>query len=132
ILLDTVAVAFTAIRNVDQFLGRIPPQRIDARAVRDGRHDLTRARIHDDGCLAAAGEDTVRPGVIRDPGRPFARRERPRRGRLPRFGVDHLDRVLALVVTKMRPLPSDAAPSGAVSSSSTVATMSPVLGSIAV
>src|SRR2546423_6361388 len=39
---------------------------------------------------------------------------------------------LLSLLTKMRPLPSDAAPSGAVSSSSTVATMSPVLGSIAV
>src|SRR5438034_7748493 len=39
---------------------------------------------------------------------------------------------LLSLLTKMRPLPSAAAPSGAVSSSSTVATMSPVIGSIAV
>src|SRR4029077_8736881 len=36
------------------------------------------------------------------------------------------------LLTKMCPFPSAAAPSGAVSSSSTVATMSPVFGSIAV
>ena len=36
------------------------------------------------------------------------------------------------LLTKIRPLPSAAAPSGAVSSSSTVATMSPLFGSIAV
>src|SRR6185436_20692506 len=36
------------------------------------------------------------------------------------------------LLTKMWPLPSAAAPSGAVSSSSTVATMSPLCGSIAV
>src|SRR5438128_7206162 len=39
---------------------------------------------------------------------------------------------LPSLLTKMCPLPSAAAPSGAVSSSATVATMSPVLGSIAV
>src|SRR2546425_9758478 len=39
---------------------------------------------------------------------------------------------LPSLLTKRCPLPSAAAPSGAVSSSSTVATMSPVLGSIAV
>src|SRR3979490_2845304 len=39
---------------------------------------------------------------------------------------------LLSLLTKMCPLPSAAAPSGAVSSSSTEATMSPVLGSIAV
>src|SRR6266852_9620716 len=39
---------------------------------------------------------------------------------------------LLSLLTKMCPLPSAAAPSGAVSSSSTVATMSPLLGSIAV
>src|SRR2546425_2250758 len=39
---------------------------------------------------------------------------------------------LLSLFTKMCPLPSAAAPSGAVSSSSTVATMSPVLGSSAV
>src|SRR5438477_8302276 len=39
---------------------------------------------------------------------------------------------LPSLLTKMCPLPSAAAPSGAVSSSSTVATMSPVSGSIAV
>src|SRR6202022_926281 len=39
---------------------------------------------------------------------------------------------LPSLLTKMCPLPSAAAPSGAVSSSSTVATISPVLGSIAV
>src|SRR2546425_2546505 len=39
---------------------------------------------------------------------------------------------LLSLLTKMCPLPSAAAPSGAVSSSSTVATMSPVLGSSAV
>src|ERR1700724_1255176 len=39
---------------------------------------------------------------------------------------------LLSLLTNMCPLPSAAAPSGAVSSSSTVATMSPVLGSIAV
>jgi len=39
---------------------------------------------------------------------------------------------LLSLFTKMCPLPSAAAPSGAVSSSSTVATMSPVFGSIAV
>src|SRR5438552_17772396 len=39
---------------------------------------------------------------------------------------------LLSLLTKMWPLPSAAAPSGAVSSSSTVATMSPVTGSIAV
>src|ERR1035437_5551735 len=39
---------------------------------------------------------------------------------------------LLSLLTKMCPLPSAAAPSGAVSSSSTVATMSPVFGSRAV
>src|SRR5258706_9643514 len=39
---------------------------------------------------------------------------------------------LLSLLTKMCPLPSAAAPSGAVSSSSTVATISPVFGSIAV
>src|SRR5882762_32269 len=39
---------------------------------------------------------------------------------------------LPSLLTKMCPLPSAAAPSGALSSSSTVATMSPLLGSIAV
>src|SRR5882724_2810141 len=39
---------------------------------------------------------------------------------------------LLSLLTKMCPLPSAAAPSGAVSSSSTVATMSPLLGSMAV
>src|SRR5258705_8528763 len=39
---------------------------------------------------------------------------------------------LLSLLTKMCPLPSVAAPSGALSSSSTVATMSPVLGSMAV
>src|ERR1700680_3806941 len=39
---------------------------------------------------------------------------------------------LPSLLTKMCPLPSAAAPSGAVSSSSTVAMMSPVFGSIAV
>src|SRR5882672_10872682 len=39
---------------------------------------------------------------------------------------------LLSLLTKMCPFPSAAAPSGAVSSSSTVATMSPLLGSIAV
>src|SRR5467141_4349110 len=39
---------------------------------------------------------------------------------------------LLSLLTKMCPLPSAAAPSGAVSSSSTVATLSPVFGSIAV
>src|SRR5438105_9707672 len=39
---------------------------------------------------------------------------------------------LRSLLTKMCPLPSAAAPSGAVSSSSTVATMSPVFGSSAV
>src|SRR5204862_5556616 len=39
---------------------------------------------------------------------------------------------LPSLLTKMCPLPSAAAPSGAVSSSSAVPTMSPVLGSIAV
>src|SRR5438128_6688005 len=39
---------------------------------------------------------------------------------------------LLSLLTKVCPLPSAAAPSGAVSSSSTVATMSPVLGSSAV
>ena len=54
--------------------------------------------IDDDGRLVAAGENAVRRLVIRDAGRPFARRERPRGGRLPRLDVDHLDRVLAFVV----------------------------------
>src|SRR5215470_14968733 len=39
---------------------------------------------------------------------------------------------LLSLLTKMCPLPSAAAPSGALSSSSTVATISPLLGSIAV
>src|SRR5512141_262245 len=39
---------------------------------------------------------------------------------------------LPSLLTKMWPLPSAAAPSGALSSSSTVATMSPLVGSIAV
>src|SRR5712691_6484420 len=39
---------------------------------------------------------------------------------------------LLSLLTKMCPLPSAAAPSGALSSSSTVATMSPLFGSIAV
>ena len=56
------------------------------------------ARVDDHRGVAAAREHAVRRLVVRDAGRPFAGRQRPRRGRLPRLDVDHLHRVLALVV----------------------------------
>ena len=98
ILVHDRDVALAAIRNVNQFFRRIPSQGVNARAVRDRRHDFSRARINDDGSLVATRENPVRRLVIRDSRRPFARRERPRGGRLPRLHVDHLDRALAFVV----------------------------------
>src|SRR5262249_46206631 len=57
-----------------------------------------RVRIDDDRRAVAAGEDSVRRLVVRNAGRAFARRERPRRDGLPGFHVDDLDRVLPFVV----------------------------------
>src|SRR6266852_5188188 len=81
-------VATTPLRNVNQLFRGIPAQGVHARAVRDGRHDFARAGINDDGCLVATRENAVRRFVIRDAGRPFAWRERPRGRRLPGLDVD--------------------------------------------
>src|SRR6266852_3850759 len=51
ILVDDRDVTLAPIRNVNQLFRRIPSQGVHARAVRDGRHDLARARIKNDGCL---------------------------------------------------------------------------------
>src|SRR6185369_9659139 len=98
VLMDDRDVALGPIRDVDQFFRGIPSQGINARAVRDGRHDFARARVNDHGGRVAARENAVRGLVVGDACRPFAWRERPRSGRLPRLYVDDLNRVLAFIV----------------------------------
>src|SRR2546428_7924837 len=53
VLVDDRDVALAPIRDVNQFLRRISPQGVNARAVLDRRHDFARVRINDDGCTVA-------------------------------------------------------------------------------
>jgi len=98
ILVHDDHVARVAAGNVDQLLRRVPPQRVDLVAVGDRRHDLSGRAVHHDRGLAASHEDPVGRAVVRDACRVFTRRDRPGLDRLPRPDVNHLDRVLALVV----------------------------------
>src|SRR5262245_24862793 len=100
ILMGDGDVALAAIRNVDQFFRWIPSQSVNTRPVLDGRHDFTRVRINNNRRIVATGENAVGRLVKSDACRSFARIERPRCRRLPRFDVDHLDRVLAFVVNE--------------------------------
>ena len=125
-------IAFRAVGNIDELLLRIPSQSIHARAVRDRRNDFARIRIHDDGRL-------VQPEKIRFDVLSYAMPVGPSHGASGHEAVAFHVLVsmtwmvfLPSLLTKMCPLPSAAAPSGAVSSSSTVATTSPVVGSSAV
>jgi hypothetical protein len=95
---DDRDVALAAVRNVNQLLRRIPAERVDARAVLIVATTLPVLASTTTDVLLQPEKDAVRRFVVRDAGRPFARRERPRRRRLPRLDVDHLDRVLAFVV----------------------------------
>jgi hypothetical protein len=53
ILVDDCDVALAPIRNINQFFRRIPSQGVNARAVLDGRYDLARVWINDDGRIVA-------------------------------------------------------------------------------
>jgi hypothetical protein len=53
ILVDDCDVALAPVRNVNQFFRRIPSQGVNARAVLDGRYDLARVWINDDGRIVA-------------------------------------------------------------------------------
>src|SRR5262249_39844510 len=84
----------------NEFLRWIPSQSVNTRAVLDSCDDFTCIWINNDRRIVATGENAVGRLVISDAGRSFARIERPRRRRLPRFDVDHLYRVLDFVVNE--------------------------------
>src|SRR3989442_11979594 len=66
LLLHDGDVAVAPGGDVDQPLRGIPPQGVDAIAIRDGRHDLAGDGVYDDGRLAATREDSVGAAIVGD------------------------------------------------------------------